>query len=171
MRTHAKRGMVPDHAGATNVGVDDHHIRPSNVEASNTTLSVSPLPGGPGQWDIPLPDDAEAVMFTLRGPLTTHPGGPAKVGVIGVCSRAYLEASTVAFGSPTGSSNYGAIYSQAAGALYLSDKFFSNTYGELALSEARIVDVTGSRYLRLEFTNFAAGYRTLDCRAEIGVVG
>jgi len=171
MRTTANREMVKSHDGAANVGVDDHHIRPSNIEDSNTTLSVAPLPGGPGTWDIAIPFDAVAVKATLRGPITTQPGGPGKVGVILICSRDFLEGSTVAFGSPTGSSNYGALYSQAGGALYLSDKFFSNTYGEIALSNARIVQTGPStRVLRLEFTNFAAGYRTLQCWAEIGVV-
>lgn len=169
MRTCAQRKSVVLHTDATNVGVDDHHLRPRNVEVSNTTQSIPPLPGGPGRWDIPLPSATRTAKFLLRGPITTQPGGPAKVGVWGNCSEQFLETSTVSFGYQIGSSNYGAVYSQAAGALYLSHKMFSTVKGEIALSSARIVTVGVTKYLRLEFTNFAAGFRTLMCWAEIQV--
>jgi len=161
------------HAVLSNVGVDDHHIRPSSVEVSNTTLSVVPVPWGPGQWDIAVPLDAECAIFSFRSIHTTETAG-AKAGVYGIANRSSIEASTASLGGhgTLGSTSYNAIYSKAAAALNLSHKVFDSTGGYIALVNAYLT-LTGpsTRVLRTEWSNYSASYKTLNAWGEVGVLG
>jgi hypothetical protein len=161
------------HDGVSNVSEDQHHEQPENIEVSNTTLSVSPLPGGPGQWDITVPYEANVVMFSFRGIKTVAEGG-GKSGIIGIATRSSLEASTVSLGGhgTISSGAYNASYSKKAAALYLSHKCFDSTGGNLALTDASLVATSGStRVLRTTWTNFAASYKTLNVWGEVQVIG
>lgn len=161
------------HAALTAIGAEDHHLRPDVVEAVNTSLSVAPLPFGPGQWDIAVPLDALVVLFSIRSAhLTEQAGGMA--GVTGIATRSSLEASTASLGGHgvLASGAYNAIYAKASAALNLSHKVFSSAGADISLSDAYLT-LTGptTRVLRLLWTNYSAGYRTLNAWAEIGVLG
>jgi len=174
MRPRDWREIPELHSALENVGIDQHHIRPSNIEVSNTSLSVSPLPGGPGVWDIAVPFDAVAVMFNLRSLHSTDQGG-GKAGVTGVAGRSSLDAATVSLGGhgTLASTSYNAAYSKAGGALYLSHKVFDASGNlVLALRDAYLT-LTGpsTRVLRTEWTNFGSGYETLNCWGEFMVFG
>lgn len=164
------------HDAYSNVGVDDHHIQPTNVEVSNTTLVVAPLPGGPGQWDIPVDFNAQAVMFTFRSNRTVELAS-AKAGVIGIANRNSLHTATFSAGGDVtvgaiGQTAYGAIYAKAGATLYLSHKIFSSGGSDIALTDCYLV-ATGpsTRVLRTTWTNFSAGNRTLNCWGQVGVLG
>ena len=161
------------HAGLTNIRVDQHHEQPENIEVSNMTLSVYPLPGGPNDWDITVPYAANVVLFSLRGIKTVAEGG-GKSGVIGIASRSSLEASTVSVGGhgTISSKAYNASYSKKAAAMNLSHKCFSSLGTGIALTGAYLA-ATGasSRVLRLTWTNYGAATRTLNCWGEIQVIG
>jgi hypothetical protein len=164
--------LVPEnHAGLTNVTPGQHHLPPGSIEISNTTLNVPPLPGGPSDWDVQVDDDALAVLFHLRSNENTQPGFGAKAGVIGIATIKYLEASVVSFGHKGAVSTYAAIYAQAAYALNLSHKIFGSVAESVALSDAKLVDSGGHRYFRTTWTNYSAGYSTLQCWGEVGVIG
>ena len=145
------------HAALTNVTSDQHHIRPSSIEIANTTLSVSPLPGGPGVWDIAMPFDAQVVSFSLRSNKTVEMAG-AKAGVTGIATRSPIEATTASLGGhgSLGSTSYNAIYSKVGSALNLSHKVFSAAGDYIALTNAYLT-LTGpsTRVLRTEWTNYA----------------
>jgi len=162
------------HAALTGIGVDDHHIRPSNIETNNTSLVVPPLPAGPGVWDIAVPLDALVVVFSMRSILTTAEGG-GKGGLNGIATRSSIEATTLStsttlIGWATGT--YAAVYSKPAGALNLSHKMFSSLGDDISLTDAYLTLLTPfSRVLRLQFTNYAAANRTLNCWIEAQVFG
>jgi hypothetical protein len=174
MRLRGHREHPGEHAALTGVGVDQHHGRPSNAEVSNTTLTVDPLPGGPGVWDIPVPLDARVVKFSLRSGHTCSEGG-GKAGVHGVATRSQLEATTFSLGGhgTIATSAYNACYSKRASAMNLSHKVFSAADTEsLALTEAYLT-LTGptTRVLRLVWTNYGTTVDTLNCWGEVQVVG
>lgn len=162
-----------DHAGLTNVTADQHHDQPENIEASNTSLQVYPLPGGPDEWDISVPYEANVVLFSLRSNHTCGEGS-SKSGVIGIATRSQFEASTVSLGGhgTISSGAYNASYSKKASALNLSHKIFSSAGDDIALTDAYLY-ATGpsTRVLRLVFTNYGASLLTLNCWAEIQVIG
>lgn len=173
MRTQDLLRHALVHSAYSGVGVDDHHVQPTNVEVSNTTLVVPPLPGGPGQWDIPVAFDAQAVMFTFRSNRTVELAS-AKAGVIGVATRSSLDASTFSAGGDVsiGTTAYAAIYTKVGAALYLSHKIFDSAGADIALSDVYLA-ATGpsTRVLRTLWTNFSAGNRTLNVWGEVGVLG
>jgi len=161
------------HADLENIGVDQHHDQPENIEVSNTTLSVAPLPGDPGEWDITVPFEANVVMFSLRGIKTVAEGG-AKSGVIGIATRSQLEASTVSVGGHGSitSGAYNAHYSKKAAAQNLSHKVFDSAGNYISLTNAYLYATGAStRVLRLVWTNYGASYKTLNCWGEVQVLG
>jgi len=167
-----------DHAGyAASLTVDQHHIKPSNIQVVNTTLVISPLPGGPGQWDIALPFEALAVMFSFRSEHIVAEGG-GMAGVTGVARRdsAYNTRTTVAslggHAQTVGYGSYNCIYSKAASSLHLSHKVFSSGGADIALTDAWI-ETTGptTRVLRTWWTNFSAGNKTLWVSGQVAVLG
>lgn len=170
LEDHLKHALA--HSAYSNIGVDDHHLQPVNIEVSNTTLVVAPLPGGPGQWDIPVSYDALAVTFHFRSNRTIELSS-AKAGVWGVANRSSLEASTFSAGGDVSISQtaYGAIYSKVASALYLSHKVFDSAGADIALTDIYLT-ATGpaTRVLRTIWTNFSAGNRTLNVWGEVGVL-
>lgn len=161
------------HSAFTNVGVDDHHDRPENIEVGNTSLVCSPAPGGPNDWDVSVPLEASVILFHFRGVVTTAEGG-GKCGVIGVATRSSLEASTVSFGghASIASGSYNAIYSKKAAAMNLSDKVFSSVGNNIALQEAYLT-LTGpsTRVFRTTWQNYGFAYSILNVWGEIGVIG
>jgi len=161
------------HAALGNIAIDQHHIRPSNIEFTDTTSIVPPLPGGPKQIDISVPYAAKAVLFSLQGGLSIAEGG-AKPGVIGVATRTYSGATCASLGGQTATvlTAYCAIYSGPGGALNLSHKIFTVAGRYVSLSLAYL-PATGpsTRVLRLEFTNYGASNYTLWCKGEIQVLG
>lgn len=173
MRTQDLLKHALAHSVYSNVGAEDHHIQPSNIEVSNTTLVVAPLPGGPGVWDIPVDYDAVAVMFTFRSNRTVELSN-AKAGVTGIATRSSLDASTFSAGGNVsiGQTAYGAIYTKVGAALYLSHKIFDSAGADIALTDIYLT-ATGpsTRVLRTTWTNFSAGNRTLNVWGEVGVLG
>jgi len=157
------------HAAISNVTADQHHVAPSNSEVSNTTLSVAPLPFGPGQWDLPVPLSTVAAIFSFRSNRTIELAS-GKSGVVGVATRSSLEAATAGLGGHglITTTAYAHTYAKAAAALYLSAKIFDSTGADIALTDAYLT-LTGpsTRVLRTTWTNFAAGYRTLNVWGEI----
>lgn len=173
MRLHDPLIHPTEHAALTNVGVDDHHDRPENIEVSNTTLVVPPLPGDPGEWDISVPLDAQVVKFSFRSNRTIAEGS-AKAGVHGVATRSSLEATTFSLGGPTSAAitAYNACYSKKAAALNLSHKIFSAAGDYIALTDAYLTLVDAStRVLRTRWTNYGASNYTLNCWGEVQVIG
>jgi len=157
------------HSAITNVLPDQHHVAPSNLEVSNTTLSVAPLPGGPGQWDVSVPLSTRAVIFSLRSNLTLELAN-AKSGVVGVSTWSSLEAATAGLGGHgvITTTAYAHTYAKAAASLYLSAKVFSSTGADIALTDAYLT-LTGptTRVWRTTWTNFAASYQTLNVWGEL----
>lgn len=164
---------VLDHSDLSNITDDQHHLRPSVISASNTTLIVPPLPGGPGEWDIAVPFDTSLVLFSFRSPWAVELSG-AVAGVTGVATRSSLDASTASLGGQGNviSAAYNAIYTKAGAALNLSHKVFdAELNNSIALTDVAIT-ATGpsNRVLRTYWTNYSAGNRTLSVYAEIGVL-
>jgi hypothetical protein len=173
MRLYDPLGHPIDHDALTNVGPDDHHDRPENIEIANTTLSVPPLPGDPKAWDISVPFDAQVVKFSLRSNRTIAEGS-AKAGVHGIATRSSLEATTFSLGGETSAaiSAYNAAYSKKAAALNLSHKIFSSSGSNIALTDAYLTLIDAStRVLRLVWTNYGASSYTLNCWGEVQVIG
>jgi len=165
---HAK-----DHGIYVNVGVDDHHLRPSNIEDSNTSLVVYPLPGGPGVWDISVPFDAKAAIFSFRSNHDSEMSG-AKSGVVGVATRSQLEASTMSIGGhgTLSTSAYAATYSKKSAAIDLSHLIFSSAGDAICLTDAWLYQTAPStRVLRTQWTNYSGSLATLNVWAEIGILG
>lgn len=172
MRVESSLFHALDHSVYSNVLPSDHHLAPSNVEISNTSLSVDPLPGGPGVWNISVPYDAVAALFQLRSNRTVELG--AKAGVVGIATRSQLEASTMSVGGDVSITitAYAAIYSKVASAMNLSHKVFSSAGDDIALTDAYLVTTGPStRVLRLVWTNYGASTKTLNCWGEVGILG
>lgn len=157
------------HTALTNVTHSQHHLRPSNLTILNNTLVVYPLPGGPNDWNISVPFDTIAAVISLRSVHRTELSG-GMAGAIVVVTRSMLEASSFSLGGhgTLTSAAYNAIYSKASSALNLSHKVFASTGMDIALTEAYLT-LTGptTRILRLTWTNYSAGLRTLDARGEV----
>jgi len=173
MRLADPRQHPAVHAALTGVLPEQHHIRPSNVETSNTSLVVPPLPGGPGVWDISVPYDALVVAFYFRSALTVDDGG-GKAGVSGIATRSQLQTTALSHGgdSTTAMTARNAWYSKVAAALNLSHKVFSSVGDAIALTDAWLY-ATGpsTRVLRTYWTNYGVALKTLNCWAEIAVLG
>jgi len=167
-----------DHAAyAASLTVDQHHLKPSNIQVSNTSLVVSPLPGGPGQWDIALPFDAQAVLFNLRSRRVVADGS-GMAGVTGVAKRASAysgKTTTASLGGHSALSSYGSyncIYSKAASSLHLSHKVFDSAGDFIVLTDAWIETTSPTtRVLRTWWTNFGSTNKTLNCWGQIAVLG
>jgi len=157
------------HSALSNVLAEQHHRRPYNMTISNTSLVVPPLPGGPSDWDISVPYDIVAAVIHLRSARVTELAG-GMAGALVVVGRSSLEASSMSLGGHGNliSTSYNAIYTKAAAALNLSHKVFSSGGADISLTEAYL-PATGpsSRVLRLTWTNYSAGNRTLDARGEV----
>lgn len=162
------------HDALINVGVDDHHDQPESIEASNTTLSVEPLPGGPSVWDIPMPLEASVVLFTFRAAKPTGPASQGHAGCAGVATRSSIQASSVSIGdwSQHPLVQKQAFYSKPAAALNLSYKVFTATGQFVSLSDIYLT-LTGpsTRVLRTLWTNYGYSYYTLTAYGEFGVIG
>jgi len=173
MRLADPRQHPAVHAALTNVGISQHHMRPALVETSNTALLVPPLPGGPGIWDIAVPYDTLVVSFHFRSNRGVAEGG-GKAGVYGLATRNQFHTTALSHGgdSTTAMTARNAWYSKVAAALNLSHKVFSLAGDALALTEAWLY-ATGpaTRVLRTYWTNYSAALATLNCRAEIVVLG
>lgn len=173
MRLADARLIPAVHSALTNVGIDQHHERPSVIETSNTSLVVAPLPGGPGVWDIAMPFNAEVVMVALRSPRTVAEGS-GKAGVVGIASRNILETSCVSIGGYGGISQSAeaAVYTKRASAQNLSHKVFDGTLGGNVSLTSMWLNLTGpsTRVLRTFWTNYSASNKTLKCWAEIAVL-
>lgn len=162
-----------DHAGVTNVTPDQHHDAPENVEFSNTSLSCPPLPGGPTNLDVVIPDNANVAKFWLHSVKTVAQGG-ARAGCFGVCSSNSLRTSTYNTGGHVPSiifGNYSQVYSKVASALNLSDKVFSSAGDYIALANAFITTSGPNRVLRFEWTNYGFSTLTLNVWGEIAIIG
>lgn len=171
MRLRDPLMLIPEHEDLINVGLDDHHDQPENIETSNTTQVIQPLPGGPGVWLINLTDETTVVMYTFRSNWTTWLG-TAKAGVIGIATTNQLRSTTMTWGGhgTKNTTSYNMVYSKAAAALNLSDKIFSSTGEHISLTDCYIVPGTPAQ-LRTEWTNYSAALRTLNVWAEIAVIG
>lgn len=160
------------HSAFAGIGVDQHHLRPANQQVSNTTLSIDPLPGGPGVWDITVPFDAQVVVFSLRSAHNCAEAGGMS-GLIGIADRNSLHTTCADFGEhgTFGTTSYNAIYSKLSGAMNLSDKYFSSASDAIVLTDAYLI-ATGpvTRVLRTVWTNYGALVRTLAVWGQIGVL-
>jgi hypothetical protein len=173
MRLQSSVKHPTDHDGLTNVSEDQHHDRPENIEVSNTSLSVYPLPGGPNDWDINVPLNARVVKFSFRSIRTSGEGG-GKSGVTGIATRSSLEATVFSLGGhgSVALTSYNACYSKKASALNLSHKVFSSAGDDIVLTEAYLTLISGSqRVLRTTWTNYGASIKTLNCWGEVQVIG
>jgi hypothetical protein len=157
------------HSALTNVLSGDHHRAPYRIAISNTTLVVPPLPGGPSNWDVSVPEDVVGAIVSLRSARTVEMAG-GNAGVVVIVTRSSIEASSFSLGgnATLASAAYNAIYTKAASALNLSHKVFSSGGADISLTEAYLT-LTGpsTRVLRLTWTNYSAGNRTLDARGEV----
>lgn len=160
------------HSVLTNVGPDNHHRQPTALSAVNTTQVIPPLPGGPGVWDIAIPFDTLAVIFSLRSPHLGEAAGGMS-GVTGIATRNSLDAATASLGGEGNltSTSYSAMYAKAAAALNLSHKIFDSAGADISLTDIYLI-ATGpsTRVLRTQWTNYSAGNRTLSCYAELGLL-
>ena len=161
--------MPRSHAALTNVLAGQHHRAQETQQISNTSLSVSPLPGGPGVWDISVDEDVVAVMLALRSNNTTWVNG-FKAGVALLVGRSMLDAA--AFGAGGAGSititSFAHTYAKKAGAVYLSDRIFSDTGDMIALTDAYLtLTAPSTRVLRTTWTNHDASYRTLNVWGEM----
>jgi len=163
------------HAAYSGVTVDQHHLKPVSVQASNTSLVVPPLPGGPSFWDISVPFAAQAVVFHFAS-VRYLTDGNGKAGVTGIANtQQFLAAAAVSIGGKAtfmGYGSYSAVYTKASGALQLSDKTFDSTGDFIALTDAWLV-ATGpsTKVLRTQWTNYGSGNKTLNAYGEVGVLG
>ena len=174
MRLEGLSEMARVHAALINVGVGDHHDQPSHIVVSNNSLSVSPLPGGPGVWDIAVPYNARAVKFSFRGPHVVVTSD-VRAGCHGVASRNQLETSTVSMGGWTtmSATNKVAFYSKKAATMNLSHKVFTVAGQHISLTDAWLYEtVPGvTRVFRTQWTNYGYSYYTLDVLGNVAVVG
>lgn len=162
------------HAALTGVDVDQHHLRPSNIPISNTALSVEPLPGGPGIWDVSVPFDAHLAILNLASGWIANDVGGKRGGRWMVTRVQYLEATGLSMGGPTAwqSGSYPGIFSKVASSLDLSHRIYTTAGQFVALTDAYLA-ATGSttRVLRMTFTNYGAAYHTLTAYGSIVVKG
>jgi hypothetical protein len=173
MRLFSPLGHPTDHAGLSNVGIDQHHDQPENIEVVNTSLVVPPLPGDPKEWDIAVPLNAQVVKFSFRSNRTIAEGS-AKAGVHGIATRSSLETTTFSLGgnSSTSITAYNAAYSKRAAAINLSHKIFSSTGDYIALTDAYLTLISASvRVFRTVWTNYGASNYTLNCWGQVQVIG
>jgi len=174
MRLNQPLRHLLSHSAYTNIGVDDHHDRPINIQVSNTVQVIQPLPGGPGVWDISVTLEASVVMFSFRSAHDCEPGAGGKAGVVGIATRNQLDAAAITLGGHglPATTAYHAAYAKRAAALNLSDKIFSVGGDDIVLTDAYLT-LTGptTRVLRTTWTNYSAGNRTLDVRGQVQVIG
>lgn len=171
MRLSDQMMHAMDHSAYSNIGIDDHHDAPENIEIANTTLSVPGFLVGPANWDITLPDSATVVKFVLRSNHGVANGG-AKAGVTGIASETQFAATTMTIGGHgvLATTGYNMVYSKASSDINLSDKVFSSGGTDISLTQAYIL-TSGTRILRLEWTNYNLAAQTLNCWGEVGVIG
>ncbi|MGD9156787.1 MAG: hypothetical protein PVG39_00135 [Desulfobacteraceae bacterium] len=174
MRLKEYREHPATHAALSNVGIDQHHDRPENIEVSNTSLLVYPLPSGPYTWDISVPLNAKVVKFSFRSNHTVAEGG-GKAGVHGIATRNQFETTVFSLGGhgTTSITSYNAVYSKVASATNLSHKVFSQADTEsVCLTDAYLTLISGTeRVLRTIWTNYGGSIETLNCWGEVQVIG
>lgn len=173
MRLRDPLRHAAEHDALTNVGADQHHDQPENIEVSNTTQTIDPLPGGPGVWDISVPLDARVAKFSFRSNHTVAEGG-AKAGVHGIATRSSLETTTFSLGGhgTMTTTAYNACYSKKAAAMNLSHKVFSSGGDDIVLTDAYLYLVSASvRVLRTTWTNYGGSVYTLNCWGEVQIIG
>lgn len=162
------------HTALVDVGIDDHHDQPEVIEESNTVLSVEPLPGGPGVWDIAVPLEASVVLFAFRAAKATGPASVGHAGCAGCATRNSYEAASVSIAdwSQFPIHQVQAFYAKRASALNLSHKVFTSSGQYVSLSDAYLT-LTGpsTRVFRTLWTNYGASYYTLTAYGLVGVVG
>jgi len=165
---------VLKHASATGVSIDQHHIRPSSISISNTSQSIPPLPGGPGEWDVSVPFDAKVAMLILRSNWQTNDFG-GKGGGHWIATRtAYLDASGFSHGGPTfwQSGGYFGFNTKPGTSLELSARIFTSSGAYISLTDAYLAQTgPSSRVLRMSFTNYGASYYTLYAVGEVQILG
>lgn len=172
MRLDAMLEMAIEHDVYINIGDDDHHEAPQHLEAINTSLSVPSFFVGPVNWDISVPDWVTVCAVTLRSNRTVQ-NGLAKAGALVIASATQFAATgmTLAGAGSITSTAYNMVYSKAASAINLTDKIFSSTGNDIALSQAYLTGGAGSRVLRLEWTNYNFTAQTLNVWAEVSLIG
>jgi hypothetical protein len=173
MRLLSPLGHPLDHSALTNVLPDQHHDRPINIEVSNTTLNIYPLPGGPGQWDIAMPLNARIVKFSFQSNKVIAEGS-GKAGVHGIATRSQFETTTFSLGGhgTTTTTAYNACYSKKASTMNLSHKVFASVGYYISLTEAYLTLISASeRVFRTVWTNYGASIYTLHCIGQVQVIG
>lgn len=163
------------HKMLSNILPNQHHLQPYNIEVSNTTLNVSPLPGGPGVWDISIPYDTHVIKFGFRSPWTCAEGS-GKAGIVGFTTRNGMTEATVMSAGGHGiisNTAYVAVYSKAAGAMNLSHKVFNALPGNYISLTDIYLTTTGptTRVLRTQWTNYGTSYKTLNVWGEVQIIG
>lgn len=165
---------VLKHVAATDIGPDQHHIRPSNISISNTTQSITPLPGGPDDWDVAVPFDAMVARLVLRADWQTNDQGGEAGGHWIVTRTAYLDATGFSQGGPSGwqSGGYFGCFAKPAASLDLSHKVYTPSGPYIALTDAYLAQTGPStRVLRMSWTNYGATYYTLHAVGEVQILG
>jgi hypothetical protein len=159
------------HSALENIQVAQHHLNPQNIEVSNTTQSIEPVPGGPGIWDISVPLDTNLLMFNFRSSLNIMQGG-AQAGVTGIATRLSTEASTFSHSGTFAANSYNALYSKKAAAQNLSHKIFSSSGDNISLTEAHLVLINSTtRAFRTVWTNYGNDYYTLNVWGQVAIIG
>lgn len=162
------------HSVATNITIDQHHLRPSNISISNTTQAIEPLPGGPGEWDVPVPFDAKVARLTLRADWQTNDQGGEGGGHWVVTRTAYLDATGFDYAGPVGwqSGAYISCFAKPAASLDLSHRIYTASGPYVALTDAYLAQTGATtRVLRMSFTNYGAAYYTLHAVGEVEILG
>lgn len=172
MRTHGVLEHALDHSVYSNIGGDDHHDAPEGISAVNTSLVVPGIFVGGVNWDISIPDEANVAKVFMRSNKTIQNGG-AKAGAIILASDTQFAATGFTWGGYTtiGITAINMVYSKAASAANLTDKIFSSTGADIAVTQAFITGSPGSRVLRIEFTNYAFSSRLLNAWVEVAIIG
>lgn len=159
------------HSALTNILTDQHHLNPQNIEVSNTTQQIEPLPGGPGVWDISAPFDTNVLMFDFRTNKPLMLGG-AYAGLTGIATSTSIDAVCFSHSGVFAGNSYNAIYAKRGGAVNLSHKMFSSTGIEICLTEAHLYLVDAStKVFRTVWTNYGSGYSTLNVWGQVHIIG
>jgi len=159
-----------DHDLYSDIGVDDHHDRPSAFHVSNTTLNVPPLPGGPAVWDISVPTNAKVVQFLFQGPKVVAPqSGKAGAGAIAYDAGYRATGQGIGAWTSMATTNYTSIWSLMVSS-FIGYKVFTASGEYVGLSNAYLL-TSGGRWLRTEWTNIGASNYTLTAKGIVAVLG
>jgi hypothetical protein len=162
------------HSAATNVQPDQHHLCPSTIPIQNTTQSVSPLPGGPGIWDVAVPLNTKYVSLELVSGLQSNDAGGKRGGRWIATRTAWLEATGMSFGGPTNwrSGSYVGAFTKITGGTDVSHRIWTTSGSYIALSDVYLpLTSPTTRVLRMVFTNYGSSNYILTVYGEIEVLG